>query len=220
MKLNTLIILTASLGLAAATAQAATTIFATNPTGIWHDAGLGTTFGTPFTVGGSAMTITSLGFFDETGDGLASSHMVGIYNAAHTLMGSVVIPAGNSPDRHDGTRWEPLGTPIALSANTTYMLAATFTATGDRARLDTPGQVTLGNGFTLAGTGFKLDLAGNSSTLTYPNQALGSGEYLFGPNMEAGEAPPVPEPGQWAMMAVTAAGAAGVLWRRRKACAK
>lgn len=35
-----------------------------------------------------------------------------------------------------------------------------------------------------------------------------------------GDVESVPEPGQWAMMGVTLAGAAGVLWRRRKACAK
>ena len=70
--------------------------------------------------------LTSLGFFDQNQDGLENSHMVGIYDQAHTLLGSVTVKAGTASTLHDGARWERLNSPIALSANTMYMLAATF----------------------------------------------------------------------------------------------
>jgi len=148
------LLLAASLGLAAFTSAQAAVIFAKNPGGTWNNSGFLLTVGTPFTVGADGAAATWLGFFDQGGDGLSTSHMVGIYNSAHTLMGSVTVPAGTAAPLHDGSRWAQLGTSVWLLPNTTYMLAATFAATGDRGNLATTANVTIGSGFTLAGTRF------------------------------------------------------------------
>ena len=73
---------------------------------------------------------------------------------------------------------------------------------------------TLGNGFTLMPGGGFTQASGPS--LQYPGGSPTGGLWLFGPNMEAGEPATVPEPGQWAMMAVTLAGAAGFALKRHR----
>lgn len=208
MKPNAWIVLTAGLGLATATATASV-IFAENPTGAWNVAGNALTAGTPFTVGASTLMLTSLGFFDQNQDGLENSHMVGIYDQAHTLLGSVTVKAGTASTLHDGARWEQLNSPIALSANTMYMLAATFLDTGDKANISTKAQVTLDPNFTLALSGFTYK---PGATLNYPSTPGGLiGSYAFGANMEVVAAP---EPSQWAMMGVVVMGITGYAARR------
>ena len=220
MKKNIMMILTASLGLAAVAGAQAAVIFATNPTGSWTGTAFDTTFGTPFVVGGIPITITSLGFFDEGSPGLATSHVVALYNqASHALLGQVTVQAGTASTLHDGTRWEQLGSGILLQANTTYMLAAMGTGEDQWNMTQTPGQLpTLGSGFTLMPGGGFTQASGPS--IQYPGSSPATGLWLFGANMEAGETDPVPEPGQWAMMGVTLLGAGGFAlrqWRSRRA---
>lgn len=206
------LLLAASLGLAAFTSAQAAVIFASNPGGSWNNSGFVLTVGTPFTVGADGAKATWLGFFDQGGDGLAASHMVGIYNSAQTLMGSVTVPSGTSAPLHDGSRWSQLGTTIFLLPNTTYMLAATFTATGDRGNFAPSGSVTIGSGFTLAGSRFTY---ATGAGLNYPSLSGNpNGSYIFGGNIES---EPIPEPGQVAMMAVVLVGSVGAVWRHRKA---
>ncbi len=211
-----MIILTASLGLAAATGAQAAVIFATNPNGSWTGAAANTTFGTPFVVGGSPITITSLGYFDRDDNGLGVSHVVALYDqASQAWMGEVTVLAGTASTLHDGTRWEQLGSGILLQANTAYMLAVM--GGGDSVNMtQNPSQLPiLGSGFTLMPGGGFTQASGPS--IQYPGGSPAGGLYLFGANMEAGEVDPVPEPGQWAMMGVTLLGAAGFLVRQRRA---
>ncbi len=219
MKLNSLL-LTASLGLAAVAGAQAAVIFATNPGGSWTGAAANTTFGTPFVVGGSPITITSLGFFERgINPGLASSHVVALYNqASQALLGQVTVQAGTASTLHDGTRWEQLGTPITLAAGTAYMLAVM--GGGDTMNMtQNPSQLpTLGSGFTLMPGGGFTQASGPS--IQYPSSSPATGLWLFGGNMEAGDPVSVPEPGQWAMMGVTLLGAGGFglrQWRSRRA---
>ena len=216
MKINTLI-LTASLGLAAVAGAQAAVIFATNPNGSWTGASPNVTFGTPFVVGGSPITITSLGFFERgLTPGLGSSHMVGLYDqASQALLGQVTVQAGTASTLHDGTRWERLSSDILLAAGTTYMLAVM--GGGDTMNMtQNPSQLpTLGSGFSLMPGGGFTQASGSS--IQYPGSSPAGGLWLFGANMEAGEPDPVPEPGQWAMMAVTALGIAGYAARRVRA---
>ena len=196
-----------TLGLAAAPGAQAGLIFATNPTGSWTPGGSDMTFGTPFTVGSAGITITSLGFFDQDGDGLLSPHQVGIFNAAHTLLGSVTVPSGTAATLHDGTRWMALATPIALAANTSYMLAGGVLATGDKVNISTAAQVTVDPGFTL-GTGVTYTFG---SSFTYPSTTLIPGSYGFGTNMESASA--VPEPSTYALLCISL-GVVGFVRRR------
>ena len=215
MKKNIMKILIASLGLVAATSVQADVIFATNPNGGWTGTGP-VTFGTPFVVGASPITITSLGFFDRDNNGLGASHVVAIYNqASQTLLGQVTVQAGTASTLHDGTRWEQLGTSITLDAGTAYMLATM--GGGDTMNFSqNPGQLpTLGSGFTLMPGGGFTQAPGPS--IQYPGANQVTGMWLFGANMEAGASVAVPEPSQWAMMGVTLAGAAGFALRRHRA---
>ena len=166
-------------------------IFATDLQGGWGDSGRTATIGTPFAVGSSAVSITSLGFFDQTGAGLSTEHYVGIYDSSQQLLGSVLVPSGTEADPHsyhDGTRWMTLSTPIALAANTDYMLAFTTTATGDKANVASPGQVTIASPLALSGGGYTFTLG---SSLAYPTVDLHYGLYAFGANMEVTA---IPEP--------------------------
>ena len=166
-------------------------IFATDLQGGWGDSGRTATIGTPFAVGSSAVSITSLGFFDQTGVGLSTEHYVGIYStdSSHTSLGSVLVPSGNAAEAyHDGTRWRTLSTPIALAANTEYMLAFTTTATGDQANIASSSQVTIASPLALSGGGYTFTLG---SSLAYPTVDLHYGLYAFGANMEVTA---IPEP--------------------------
>jgi len=132
-------------------------------------------------VGATALTVSALGFFDDGGDGLLSSHDVGIYDLGQTLLGSVTIPAGTGATLANGTRWVTLSTPINLSANTNYVLATTFQASGDRGNEATPAQITIASGISLSGLGFTLAAGGS---LAYPGTLFGDGEFIFGANMQ------------------------------------
>jgi hypothetical protein len=197
------------LGLLSLPTGKAAEVFATNPTGTWNNAGSAASIGTPVTVGSTALTVSALGFFDEGGNGLLSSHEVGIYDLSQTLLGSVTIPAGTGATLANGTRWVTLGTPINLSANTNYVLATTFQGTGDRGNVATPAQITIASGISLSGLGFTRALGG---TLAYPGQLFGDGEFIFGANMQF---TPVPEPSTY-VMGVIAAGMAALFRRRRR----
>ena len=213
MRTNLILLLTAGLGLAALPgAQAATPdVLIESAAGAWIP-GFQMTIGTPFTVGASGKTITSLGYMDKDGDGLASPHKVGIYTLGQVLLGSVEVPAGTAAPYHNESRWATLGAPITLSANTTYMLAAEMF--GDRAIQGSAFQATVGSSFVLGGAGLIGDNYANGLGFKYPAIDSGASSYYYGPNLEAGA--PVPEPGTWAMMAVTAAGVGGYWLRRRR----
>ena len=89
------------------------------------------TIGYNFTVGGSNITINALGVEDITnsggvgyGDGTVASTSAGIWNTGGTLLGSVTVGSGISAPIIDGFRYTQLGSPIVLSASTTYTLGA------------------------------------------------------------------------------------------------
>ena len=184
-------------------------IFATNPNGFWAVAGVPLVVGTPFTVGASPVSITSLGFVDQSGSGLLTAHEVRIYSFSQALLAGVVVPSGATADAyHDGTRWMALSTPIALAPNASYMLAATVTPLGDKVNLARLGQVTINPYLALSGTGYVFQFPGS---LAYPTIEVGTGEYIFGGNMVLTA---VPEPSQWAAMGITLLGLAGYGFRR------
>ena len=194
--------------LAFASSHAADSVFAVNPTGSWVTGG-GITIGTPFQVGPSPITISSLGYYDQGGDGLASAHMVGIYSLGQDLLRSVIIPSGTAATRwHDGTRWMNLDAPIDLAAGTGYMLAFTTPSSGDRVNMDSVNQVTIDSHFALVGTEY---FYANGPGLAYPTTASGYGKFAFGGNMST-----IPEPQTWVMCGVVLCGVAGYVIRRRR----
>ena len=70
----------------------------------------------------SAITVTSLGFFDDLQDGLLQSHEVGIFSAG-TLLASAIIPAGTGATLINQFRWVAIA-PLGLSAGQTFRIGA------------------------------------------------------------------------------------------------
>lgn len=147
-----------------------------------------------------APTVQSLGFFDSGQDGLAGSYQVGLWDSSQTLLASgTVTPA--SPLIGD-FRWVNIS-PVALSANSTYVVAALLPNAPPDPWLDNA-SLTLGAGFSGAGTGQTL----TSGTLAYPT-TIGSSPYVI---VNVSDVAVSPEPGSMAIVG----GAALLLARRRR----
>ena len=212
MKLTALL-LTVSLGLAAKTgARADTIVFATNPTGGAGNAGGYGTAGTPFHVGAGGATIHALGYFDPMAywglnqSGLSTAHNVGIYDASETLLCSVLVPSGPGVTLHDGTRWVALSGDVPLPGDADYMLAFTIAPFANDFLVGAAGQVTIGSGFSLRGSGWTVSMVPGPE-LHYPGLSTTGTSYIFGGNMET------PEPG---CLALGTLGLALLLVSRRR----
>ena len=88
------------------------------------------TFGMEFLVGNTSLIVNRLGVYDEGGDGLATAHTVRIYQDG-VIKVSVDIPSGTEAafdlrSLDGGWRWMPLNSPLTLTANTKYVIAAFY----------------------------------------------------------------------------------------------
>lgn len=88
------------------------------------------TVGYEFEIGGSPVTIDSLGIEDILdgtsggyGDGLFSSHGVALWSSSGTLLRSATLPAGMAAPLVDGFRYAPV-VPLTLEAGQRYVLGA------------------------------------------------------------------------------------------------
>lgn len=111
-----------------------------------------------FVVGAANITVTSLGVWDENGDGLAISHPVGLYlESTQALVTAATLPAGTTATLDNGFRYVDI-TPVTLSANTAYRIASYRTNGSDRVTIGVTGQtsaagVTIGNCHYVNGAG-------------------------------------------------------------------
>lgn len=145
------------------------------------------TFGYNFFTGGDPFTITSLGFWDEGGDGLAESHEVAVWDASgSTILAQAVVPAGTAGFLDSGFRFVAIS-PVVLAANTEF-LAGAFLGSEAVIRFTT---ATEHLGLTLGSTRFDV-----SGTGLFAPPVGTQGDFYddgyFGPNLN-GEAA-VPEP--------------------------
>jgi hypothetical protein len=165
--------------------------------------------GYQFTVGSNNLTVTALGYFDDSGDGLQQSHDVGLYSSTGATLGTVTVASGTTDPVVDDFRYADLGAPITLFANTTYYIAGeTGTA------VDIWADSSLGATITKSSdANTYIEYYDISSTLDFPSTINNGGHdsVYFGPNFEYTV---VPEP---ACLGLLGVGAMSMLLRRQKA---
>jgi hypothetical protein len=138
------------------------------------------TEGFTFTTGANPLVYSMLGVYDWGNNGLAASHVVTLFNADGSLIISSATVASGGSATADSFQWVAI-TPVTLSPNTTYVLAASYDANDPDhfyyGSATLPPGVTLGNAVWESG-----------GTTVFPDQVYGTGAGFFGPNMA------VPEP--------------------------
>ena len=146
----------------------------------------------------SDIQIISLGVYDVQGDGLSSSHAVGIFDfmgasvtpTPNTPLVSVTIPAGNPPAgskfvqndfNNEGTWFITLATPLTLNAGTEYAIVGdNFGA--ELISFGLPTNYNIGQDLTFNGSVFYLD---PSTSITDTNVGVSGNTRVFlGPNFE------------------------------------
>jgi hypothetical protein len=187
----------------------ADTMLATSPVDVnWYNGSVDGTLGYTFSVGGSGFDVTGLGFYDKGGDGLLNSHVVGIWTTAGSLITSATVSSGTGSILDSGFRWVDLSSAVTLSANTSYVIGATFTGNdtndlaGSGATISAPFTVAANSSLYLDGAGL------NFPTETYAKQGF------FGGNLR-GDVAAVPEADTYAMM-LAGLGLVGFMTQRRK----
>jgi hypothetical protein len=171
MKLNHKIAL-AALTLASVAAHATTDAVTYTPgseftNGTWS-------LGWAFTVGSSNIDVTALGTFSDPGNPIQESHDVGIFTTGGTLLAMTTVnPSLYVQDGYFAD--EILGSPLALSAGQTYVIAA---ETGSE-------NYSYGGSLTnSADVSWDYDLYTYSSSLVMPTTSDGAGASYFGPNFQ------------------------------------
>jgi hypothetical protein len=191
-----------------ATAQTPALTFATAPTSTGSFV-MGWQFSTNV-----AVTVSSLGAFDDSNNGLVESHNVGIYNSVGTLLVSAIVPSGTAGTLISGFRYTSIS-PFILASGQQYTIASTNVnevwayGQGATGVVVNPAINVPANSGVFAAGGGTL-----SFPTTKPNQPAGY-QFIAGPDFLIGAAT-VPEPGSVALLIGT--GTTGVLFllRRRK----
>ena len=157
------------------------------------------------------LTATDLGVFDlnqgtnVVGDGLAESHLVGLWRADGTLLAATIVPAGGVAPLVNGFRYMPIGA-VPLLSGVTYVVGVHYAGIALGDAYTYPGGAT----FTwdpLIAPGFGLRFDGNFG---FPNTPTGF--FPGGPNVIVSAAS-APEPGTLALLG---AGLVGAAMRRRR----
>jgi hypothetical protein len=148
--------------------------------------------------------VTALGVFDADGDGLASSHLVGLWDDLNTLIASVTVSAGDL--LIDGFRYADISS-VVLSAGVTYTVAAADLGGGDpyylESTISTPSFISFQTAAFREGTG-----------LGFPGDDTPVNGY-FGANLLVSQGTSiVPEPATWALL-IGGFAIAGSALRRR-----
>ena len=184
-----------------------------NPADIWGWSPY--TFGNRFTVGAKDIVVTKLGYADlnyqdytQSGDGLADSHDMGIWNDSGTLLASLTVPSGTSAALTNGFRYAELTNSLTLEANHTYILGGNTTGSENHDLYKLGGSFTTGTGVTILG---RQQIAGSS--LACPNESLLGGDVWGSVNMQYST---IPEPSMLVLVITGLWGLVAYAWQKRK----
>jgi hypothetical protein len=210
--------------------------------GVYQFSDAPATTDTPLSLGftfttNSALTVTSLGYYDYQRDGFITPHVVGIFAGdgklgVGALLASVLLNAGVGNALSGDFRYQDI-TPTILNAGQTFTIAATTGGPED--------PWAFGNGYGAGQPPFNtilasfsvnpaISIAEDSARFVYQNDNIlrDPGEHFSnytlyaGPNFNVSNlAPPefassVPELSTWWMMLMGFAGIAGLAYRRAK----
>jgi hypothetical protein len=181
-----------AVGLAGTMSASATIVeLITNPTGQagYNDTipwSMGFEFSTPSVL--NTPTVTQLGFYDYGNNGLGAAHDVALFAADGTRLAHATVSAGGAATA-DSYQWVNI-TPVNLVANTTYYLAAYYSAPGGGADPDWLylGSATVAPGFSVLGSYYSVTSSGTDATWNNINYS-GPPNGFHGPDLRA-----VPEP--------------------------
>ena len=116
------------------------------------------TLGFKFTVGGSDVTVHALG--RSVNGSLSSSHQVGLWTVAGSLVASVTV-GPSSPVDVLGYAYEELGSPVVLTAGGVYVIGSEEVASGGDLWCDS------------------LDISNHSAIVTVNNSRFSVGSFGF-----------------------------------------
>jgi hypothetical protein len=172
-----------------------------------HDSSNGSwVFGIDFTVGSSDLLVTSLGYFDDFGDGFLSDHEVGIYDTSGTLLASTDVT--NSDPLTGHFRFDAI-TPVTLQAGNSYVVVGVNGS--DHYTYVDPGFVTDPD-VTYHGAEYA-----NGTTLFDPSASHNNfNDGFWGPNFQIGVASASPEPATFGFMGMGLTALFATLRRRCK----
>jgi hypothetical protein len=166
----------------------------------------------PFTLGwqfdlSQSITVTALGAFDDSQDGLAESHDVGIWNSAGNLMGMTTVSAGTVDPLVNQFRYSSVSFTLGPG---TYEIGALW--------LDGADNNTFQGDVTSFTTGTGVSFIQNSyiagGTLTDPTNTVDNEAAFFGPNFLYNTNNSTPEPGTLVLLGSGLLGAVGVIRRK------
>ena len=167
----------------------------------------------------AAATITSLGYYDDGGDGFATAHEVGVFDSEGNLLASADLSAGTGDQLIGQFRYASI-TPLRLAAGQTYVIAATTHGSADAWAYGNayPADATVSDFHTTAPIAITansaLFLYQDDNSLRNPTDHFSNYTFYAGPNFLLG----VPEPASWALM-LGGFGLIGAALRSRKRAA-
>jgi hypothetical protein len=149
----------------------------------------------PFTLGwqftlSQSITVTGLGAFDDSQDGLAESHDVGIWDSLGNLMGSATVASGTTDPLLNQFRYASASFTLGPG---TYNIGALWLDGADNNTF--PGDVT--SYTTAAAVTFDANAYVGGGTLANPINSVDNQAAYFGPNFTYST---TPEPGTLVML--------------------